>query len=454
MFEQLLNYYNSHFVVTKPIFDNMQPSNMLEYRIMKALFFDEMLDLVPHTKSGTVNGFQEFSQLILSTAIGRIWPTSSYKFVNELDYITTMKSVNFNVEPTHLSAKQLFDSILDNYIGYGLITKTKKQYVIDTRYLQKFEIRDGYSKLDTIVYLDDKMHFGYCKINGIRRTDDLAIRECVAAVFTIMTIEKHLFTIHLLISDQSNILLNTTDRSTPVYRILTPFTHDPYSINESGSITLLGQTGVCNWFNFTRAGLGQYYESTMRDFKIRDLLIPKKMPGNSAVHKHQHLWFNCIRKFVNEFMSVQKALNCDDFVKLLKTNYNGICDDCKTKFENVVDICTMMIYSTIIHETCSNPSLSKFAVNPFTVSTTWRQNDSLELADKVNNLGEQTAVNFMAYISSLEAIRIDDVRWMEMCCVNEEEKRIYKRFLKSIADLDIPEDAILHPKNLSSSISY
>jgi hypothetical protein len=41
-----------------------------------------------------------------------------------------------------------------------------------------------------------------------------------------------------------------------------------------------------------------------------------------------------------------------------------------------------------------------------------------------------------------------------MCCVNEEEKRIYKRFLKSIAELDIPKDAVLHPTNISSSVAY
>jgi hypothetical protein len=454
IFAHLLDYYNKHFVVTEPQFNATQPSVSIEHHIVKTLFFDEMLDLVPHAKTGTVCLFPIVKRLTLGIVLGRHWPKSTYKFVNELDYITTMKSVDFKVERSRLSAVQLFDDLFDNYLGYGLVTKRNNAFVIDTRYLQQFEIRDGYSKLDAIVYLDNALRFDYCKINGKRRTDDLAIRECVAAITTIVTIEKHLFCVHLLVSDRFNILLNALDKSNPMFRILTPITNDPYTVGERSSIALLGQTGVCNWFNFTRTGLCQYYEHAKRTFIIRDFLIPKKFPGKSAVHKHQRLWFNCIRKFVFEFISAQKSFDRDEFIEVLKSTYNGICDDRKTKLENLTDICAMMIYSNIVHECYSNPKFSKLSMNPFTLSTTWKQNDSMELSDKINNLGEQAEVNVISYATSVEAIRMNDERWVNMCCVNEEEKRIYKRFLKSIAELDIPKDAVLHPTNISSSVAY
>ena len=147
-------------------------------------------------------------------------------------------------------------------------------------------------------------------------------------------------------------------------------------------------------------------------------------------------------------------MDCDDFIKLLNKNYDGIYDNTKSKLENMIDICAMMIYSNIIHECYSNSKLSKLSMNPFTLSTTWKENDSSNISDKINNLGEQTEVNFIAYITSLEAIRMDDERWISMCCVNDEEKQIYKDFLIAITKLEMPEDAILHPKNISSSISY
>ena len=454
VFKQLLDYYNKNFIVPVPLYDNTQPSKSIEKSIFNLVFHDYMLDLVPHSTNGTIYDFTATNKHIISTIIGRMWTQSQYKFVNELDYISTMKSVNFQVEPNTLSQKQLFNEFIDNYIGYGLVTRKKNKYVIDTRYLQQFEIREGYSRLDCIIYLDDKMHFDYCKINGQKRTDDFAIRECITAIATIITIEKHLFKIHFLISDKFNLLLATMDKTSPIYRILIPITNDPYTVNESASISLLGQTGVCSWFNFTRNGLKQYYEYTKENFKIRELLIPKQLPGESEVHRHQHLWFNCIRNFVNAFLSIQSKHNYDDFINLLKENYNRIYDKSKTKLENITNICTMTIYNNIIHECYSNPKFSKLSQNPYTLSTTWKQNDSSNVSDKINNLGEQTNVNFVTYATSLEAIRIDDERWIPMCCINSKERHIYRNFLTAISQLDIPEDAILHPKNISSSVSY
>jgi hypothetical protein len=454
VFKSLLYYKKADSVIHQPVYDNTQPSKSFEKTVFNLIFHDSMLDLIPHTKYGTLGDFKLRNKIIVLTVLGRMWPHSNYKFVNETDYIDTMKSVNFQTEPSELSQRDLFDDFISNYIGYGLVTKNKNKYVIDARYLKQFEIREGYSNLDCVIYLDEKMKFDYCKIKGQKRTDDFAIRECITAISTISTIEKHAFQIHFLITDKFNLLLNTVDKTNPVYRILIPITNKPYTVNEYASISLLGPTGFCVSFNLTRKGLGQYYEYTKQKFKIRDFLIPKELPGQSAIHKHQHLWYECIHNFVKEFLLIQTELDCDDFIKLLNKNYDGIYDDTKTKLENMIDICAMMIYSNIIHECYSNPTFSKLLTNPFTLSTTWKENDSSVISDKINNLGEQTEVNFIAYATSLEAIRMDDERWVNMCCVNDDEKVIWQTFRTAISKLEIPDDATLHSKNISSSVSY
>lgn len=298
------------------------------------------------------------------------------------------------------------------------------------------------------------MRFDYCEINGQRRTDDLAIRECITAISTIITIEKHLFQIHILFTDKFNVLLNGIEKTHPIYRLLIPIANDVYSATESAAIVLLGQTGFCYWFNFTRKGLIQYHDFTRKNFKIRDLLAEKQFPGNSAIHKHQHLWFDCIHSFVKDFLSIQNNPDYDNFIGLLRINYDEIYDSSISQFQNVVYICTMIIYSNIIHECYSNSKLSKLSMNPYAISTTWKQNDSTDVNDKINNLGEQTEVNFIAYTTGLEAVRLDDTRWINLCCVNDAETKIYLDFINNISKLEIPEDAILHPKNISSSISY
>ena len=257
-----------------------------------------------------------------------------------------------------------------------------------------------------------------------------------------------------VITDITNTLLNQMTKSNPLYRILIPFTYEVYQSHESASISLLGETGFCSMFNFTREGVVQYYEYVKQNFDFREFLTPNPLSGKSTIHKHQHMWFKCIHKFVKSFLQIQTNLDCDEFLNLMKANYNGIYDANKSSLENAIDICVMIMYTNVVHEVHSNKQLVNASTNPFTVSTTWKQNDSLNLCDKINTLGEQSLVDVVLYVTSFEAIRLDDERWVDMCCVNETERQIYQKFRKAISKLDIPEDAILHPKNISSSISY
>ena len=286
VFKQLLSFYNANFIVLDPVYDNTQPSKSTEKTIFNIIFQDSMLKLVPHTVYGTMLDFKSIIKTMVNIIVGRFMPISTYKFVNELDYINTMKSVDFKVEPSTLSSRQLFNSQLDIYYGYGLVSKKGNKYVIDTQYLKTFEIRKGYTNLDCIVYLNDKLQFEYCEINGVKRLDDLAIRECITAMTMIGTIEKHLFEIHFLISDKFNSFLNKMNKSNPIYRVLIPMTNDPYSINETVSIALFGKSGLCSYYNLTIKGLKQYYKYTKQNFKIRDLLIPKDIKGESTIHAH------------------------------------------------------------------------------------------------------------------------------------------------------------------------
>ena len=448
----ILTYHANNLIIEDPVYSSVQPSNSPNKSLLKVLFYDEMLDLIPHVKDGIVFDLDKVNVHILFSILGRYWTMSNYKFVNELEYITIMKSVNFVATPNNGEpVVNLFNITLDNYIGYGLVNKKR---VIDTRYLQQFDIRPGYSRLDTVVYLDNDLHFDYCKINGEKRTDEFAIRECMTAIVTVATVENHLFKVHLLITDITNTLLNQMSKSNPLYRILIPFTNDAYTSHEIGSISLLGETGFCSMFNFTREGLVQYYEYVKQTFNFRDFLTPKRLSGKSVIHKHQHMWFKCIYKFVKSFLSIQSNMDCDEFLKLMKSNYKGIYDETKSSLDNAIDICAMIMYTNVVHEVHSNKELVNASANPFTVSTTWKQNDSLNMSDKINTLGEQTLVDVTLYITSFEAIRMDDERWVDMCCINEKERQIYQKFRKAISKLDIPEDEILHPKNISSSISY
>ena len=133
VFSQLLNYYNANFIFLDPVYDNTQPKQSLEKSLFRFIFHDSMLDLVPHSAKGIVYDFRYIRSHIVSTIIGRYLPLSDYIFINEMDYISTMKSVNFMVEPYESSQRRLFNDLLDNYIGYGLVSEYKGKNVIDMR---------------------------------------------------------------------------------------------------------------------------------------------------------------------------------------------------------------------------------------------------------------------------------------------------------------------------------
>ncbi len=97
-----------------------------------------------------------------------------------------------------------------------------------------------------------------------------------------------------------------------------------------------------------------------------------------------------------------------------------------------------------------------YVTNPFTPSLIWRDASSGRepLASHLPTLAEQLRVNAASFSTMREAVRIDSPEWVERCCVTADERASYAAFQRSVAALDIPSDAVLHPTNISSSVSY
>jgi hypothetical protein len=122
------------------------------------------------------------------------------------------------------------------------------------------------------------------------------------------------------------------------------------------------------------------------------------------------------------------------------------------------EICTMALLVAVVHELFSNPWTSTLAMNPFAASFVWRENSdcraTTELAAHLPTLAEQIRVNGVALSTMREATRLDSPHWIDRCCVTKKERAAYSAFLRAVAALDIPPDAVLCPCNVSSSVSY
>ena len=80
IFKTLLNYFNTNVVLPVEVYDNTQPSKSVEKTIYNLIFHDFMLELCPHILKGTIYDLKSTARAILSTIIGRFWPTSTYTF--------------------------------------------------------------------------------------------------------------------------------------------------------------------------------------------------------------------------------------------------------------------------------------------------------------------------------------------------------------------------------------
>ena len=433
-------------------------------------FFDNKIHAVYHTRYGVLSGKSHLIEMISQTFIGNYFPVSNYKFVNEQDYITTMNGVGFTEFNRADSSVPMVDQLLmffDKYVGYLLFEPTANNtLLLNTYKLSKYEIREGYSNLKTAVCLNADLSFKYCEVGEKRyfadsRGIDFAVRECMTAIWTLITLEKHLFNVHILVNDKMNTLIEVgLTQSHPVRRLLGMYSNKPYMVQEKSVLLLMGTTGVPLTFNLTQNGVMSYLDEYSASHNIRKEMYViehlERLP-NKGMNADMKLWWNCIYKFVKEFLELHahalKDTETMQFLDHLKNEYKGICGQETNDLTNLIDICTMVLFSNIIHELYSNTKVGLLICNPFVLSSTWKSNSSSNLSDKINMLSEQLVANVILTATKPESIQIGSDMWENMFAVCEMERSAFRDFRVSIEQLNIPESSIIHPKNISSSIS-
>jgi hypothetical protein len=428
--------------------------------IIKKLFFNENINYIPHTQIGLIHG--NMLELILINIKTQYQIISNYKFIDELDYISILENCNYTMftRLNNKSGLDIFYDLIENKIGYSLINYINNEYIIDTTELSKYEIRDGYTNLNFIIYLDiindifviskiknnNKIYYEYSE------NFDLIVREATSAIITLLTLKEHLFKLHLLVSDKFNMLLeNNLSENNQVSKLLYRYRINPYEINEIASLTLFSNNGISLSFNLTQNSVVNYYNDTVANFNFRDIIdidklksYPKKNINNEMI-----LWWDCIFNFVSLYLNDidENDIELNMFLNILNKEYPNILL-CKSMKQNIIDICSLILFSPIIHELYSNPELTKIISNPFIISTSWKNNNSTDLIDKINNLSEQLNLNLIAYRTSYDSLNYNDKKLIE----ETDKKNIVTDFYNNINKLPININSIIHPTKISSSI--
>ncbi len=172
------------------------------------------------------------------------------------------------------------------------------------------------------------------------------------------------------------------------------------------------------------------------------------------------LWWECIHNFVKNCISVsENDIKTDffeniNFINILQAEYaNQLIYSSNTEsnlINNLIDICTMIIFSNIQHVIMLNPTVLKILSNPFILSSTWN------ISDHINNLSEQIVSNYISFNTHFrgEALNQD---WSKSDIgrhMNELSKSIFKQFQTNIQNLPINKNSILYIDNVGSSITY
>jgi hypothetical protein len=238
------------------------------------------------------------------------------------------------------------------------------------------------------------------------------------------------------------------------------YSNRPYFQQEFATVSLLGPKGLSNVFNLTHKGVIDYMNDYLTNHDIRkEMYVVGHLEhfSNNGVSGDMKLWWDCIYNFVNEFLKLHAYSLSDyettQFLNTLKQEYRDICGSETDVQKNLCDICSMVLFSNIIHETYSNNTLGMILCNPFVVSSTWKDNASNNLADKVNTLSEQLMSNIILTATKPDSVPIVSEMWENMFGNTDEERIVFRDFRNSIEQLNIAETSILHPKNISSSIS-
>ena len=356
--------------------------------------------------------------------------------------------VLWRVAPCTTTPLQTLELLVDRCFGV-LATTSDAFSGIDLTHLSRFERRVGYADLGVRIHLADGRVAAVDvpdASSGSRRAaldDDRAIRQCTTALLTSATVEAHLAHTHLALSDVPN--------PHAVRRLLLPLTNKPFLGNETAVPFLLGPRGFCAWTNFTQRGILDLVAHATASLDPSWLLLGHAGECGSAA-AHMQAWRACVRAHVRAFLALHPGIERDRDAASFVAAFRAFPRIHERTLEGV---CTMALLVSVAHESFSNPWSAPYVTNPFTASYVWRDAPAAApLASHLPTLAEQLRVNATKFSSMREAARIDAPAWVERCCVTADERAAYAAFQRSVAALDIPPDAVLHPTNISSSVSY
>jgi hypothetical protein len=469
------------------------PSRSFLHRAVSALLFDpKLLALIPHARLGTVSSLEHLPGYALGLA-NAVYPLLyNTPIQSEAEYLDAMRNFPlWRVAPCATTPRQTLDALIDKCFGMlasaekaDLLSRTlgESGYAacLDLTHLSRFERREGYADLGVRIFLDGSARVVACDVPAddrsghsghrgsssalVRRTDDLALRRCTTALSTSATIEVHLAQVHFALSDEICTLIHThLPRDHAVRRLLLPLTNNAFFANEVGVPSLLGTKGVCAWTNFTQGGVLDLAAHAKSKLDPEWLLFGHEGECGSAA-RHLGLWRTCVRAHVAAFLALHPAIESDAatsaFVRAFASSF-PLSHRARRRAgragPTLEEICTMALLVPVVHELFSNPWNATLVMNPFTASFVWREKTdccATPLAEYLPTLAEQIRVNGVASSTMREATRLDSHKWIDRCCVSKKERAAYSAFLRAVAALDIPPDAVLCPSNVSSSVSY
>jgi hypothetical protein len=465
-FARAVHLYTAALGVLLPApapFDDEPPSRSFFRRAVSALVFDPaLLALVPHAALGTVSSLAHLPLYAL-TLPNMVYPLLySTDLTSEAAYLELMRPfVIWRIAPCATTPIQTLETLIDRCFGV-LATTSDALTGIDLTHLSRFERRVGYADLGVRIHLADGRVAAVDVPSdgsvGRRRAaldDDRAIRRCTAALLTSATVEAHAASIHFALSDRICTLVRALPEKHAARRLLLPLTNKPFFVNETAVPFLLGPRGLCDWTNFTQRGILDLVAHATATLDPSWLLLGHAGEcGSSAAHVQA--WRACVRSHVRAFLHLQPGIERDRDAASLVAAFARAFPRLQEQERTLEDVCTMALLVPVVHELLSNPWIATYFTNPFTASFIWRDasNGREPLASHLPTLAEQLRVNVTTLASMREAARIDSPEWVERCCVTADERAAYAAFQRSVAALDIPSDAVLHPTNISSSVSY
>jgi hypothetical protein len=410
-------------------------------------------------------------------------------------------------------------------VGYNMIRPYEStdpsipMFCIDISELENYEHRDGYWKMngyalfehrdDTLSFVELHMDGNVLTVATNERMLEVGLRKFIAGILCIQTIKYHLVYTHLQVSDKMNMLIEKElDLTNPIRRLLTIISYEAYIPNETGIISLFGDGAIFGrGFNLTQKGVRDYAKDSVDRFDLREItdvarmtslgtgvgITTKEMadifPRPMAV-KHSDIstedtmwwrtnilsnipianrlaeWWHIMYQFSDAFVNIHYPTqyipqNTKHILEIMKSEYK--MTDEKLDKELLVDICAMALMVGVIHEQYSHRFLVNLGMNPFVLSSSWKENDSMELTDHINDFSSQMYSAFLFLGTNMGSKRLHG-NFEHLCSGphQDEELVVFRKFqadiLHYIGELDeagnVKENTILHPENIECSVRW